>query len=691
MIGSNVSRRQILKITGSGTVSISQSGLIRERSEKSDQSEIEDWYDLNAVRNNLSGEYILNNDLDAATSGYSELVANPENGWEPIGTSGAFNDLTDAFRGRFDGNGNSISDLSISRPDENFVGLFGGIDTATITNLQLNSVSIEGSNRVGGIAGANSSLSDSEGGRLTGISVSGDILGEGRVGGIIGQLNSHRIEQSEVDVKITGEDSAGAIAGKTQGGNIVDSTAQGTVTGSQNQSYAIGALVGRHNFGKLINSHYNIENLSVYGEKIVDAGALFPSQYQRWVNNNRKLSLSESELLTESDDGYVEISDVEQLREALGFFGKEEFSWRLTSNIDLTDSDPDLFIPYLLGELDGNDHTIILDISGHIGRTGAVGHNVGGIVKNLNIEGRIRGRLPDNGRSRFVGALVGKNSGSVKGCTASAEVIGSTGVGGLVGGNARGVTITSSDGQISNSYANGTVDGDFSIGGLVGRNYETTSVVRSTAETEVNGRETIGGLVGENGGEIRSSAAKGQVVGEQMYTNAAAGGLVGENIEDGVITTSFVTGSVRGQAVEGEPITGGLIGRTLPGSEATDVYWDIETAGQSEAIGDEADDASNSITSLVTSKMKGASAETNMESLNFEDTWATIENPPGYPVLQWQTDSNKKSVEDYADDNSGVVTGAGLASAFNDWQSGEIGPSLLAGVFEAWQSGEPVD
>jgi len=42
---------------------------------------IRDWYDLDAVRNNLGGTYVLMNDLDSTTAGYAEL-AGIESGFE---------------------------------------------------------------------------------------------------------------------------------------------------------------------------------------------------------------------------------------------------------------------------------------------------------------------------------------------------------------------------------------------------------------------------------------------------------------------------------------------------------------------------------------------------------------------------------------------------------------------------------
>ena len=50
--------------------------------------QIRDWHDLDAVRDNLDGNFILMNHLDSTTAGYAELAsptANDGKGWQPIG------------------------------------------------------------------------------------------------------------------------------------------------------------------------------------------------------------------------------------------------------------------------------------------------------------------------------------------------------------------------------------------------------------------------------------------------------------------------------------------------------------------------------------------------------------------------------------------------------------------------------
>ena len=62
-----------------------------EEEEEEQAKEIQTWNDLDAIRNNLDGDYVLMNDLECA--------ANSGRGWQPIGTS------TNPFTGTFDGQG----------------------------------------------------------------------------------------------------------------------------------------------------------------------------------------------------------------------------------------------------------------------------------------------------------------------------------------------------------------------------------------------------------------------------------------------------------------------------------------------------------------------------------------------------------------------------------------------------------
>lgn len=79
--------------------------------------------DLDNIRNNLSGNYILMNDIDFSADDFSEAgqFYNDGKGWSSIGNSET------PFTGTFDGNGYCINGLSISGgiTESMYVGLFG--------------------------------------------------------------------------------------------------------------------------------------------------------------------------------------------------------------------------------------------------------------------------------------------------------------------------------------------------------------------------------------------------------------------------------------------------------------------------------------------------------------------------------------------------------------------------------------
>jgi len=71
-------------------------------------------------------------------------------------------------------------------------------------------------------------------------------------------------------------------------------------------------------------------------------------------------------------------------------------------------------------------------------------------------------------------------------------------------------------------------------------------------------------------------------------------------------------------------------------------YWDTESTGQQEGVG-EADNEPNEVVGLVTAEMQGKAAAQNMDTLDFDETWFTVEEgdtfnqtvtDDGYPILQ---------------------------------------------------------
>jgi hypothetical protein len=110
-------------------------------------TEIQTCAQLQAMENDLSGDYRLAQDVDC-------LNFDPDadgKGFRPVGVGGW---VYTPFEGHFDGNGHIIRNLTINRPLEDSVGLFGLAGAAVIERVGLEDVSIVGYEAVGAVVGA---------------------------------------------------------------------------------------------------------------------------------------------------------------------------------------------------------------------------------------------------------------------------------------------------------------------------------------------------------------------------------------------------------------------------------------------------------------------------------------------------------------------------------------------------------
>jgi hypothetical protein len=203
--------------------------------------EIWDWYDLDAIRDNLDGNHTLMNDLDFTTAGYMELasqIAKEGKGWQPIGSTA----VNDAFVGSFDGQGYEICDLFINRPDQSDVGLFGVVETGgIIENVGVVNGNITGYEAVGSLVGYNQ-------GTVRNSYAHGNVTGDLDVGSLVG-VNDGTVSNSYSSGSVTGRDGVGGLVGKNEG-TVSNSYSIGTVNGND----FIGNLVGV-NGGTVSNSY----------------------------------------------------------------------------------------------------------------------------------------------------------------------------------------------------------------------------------------------------------------------------------------------------------------------------------------------------------------------------------------------------------------------------------------------------
>jgi hypothetical protein len=204
--------------------------------------EIRDWYDLDAVRDNLSGNHTLMNDLNSTTAGYTELAsptANQGKCWEPIGRTG-----TPLFRGTFDGQGYEIRNLFINRPYDGVVGLFGVVARGVVKDIGVVNVTVTGVYWVGGLVGENyyGTVSDSYS--------TGSVIGSTYVGGLVGRNEVGTVSNSYSTGNVTGNAKVGGLVGVNYEGTVSNSYSTGNVTGED----GVGGLVGR-NWGSVSNCH----------------------------------------------------------------------------------------------------------------------------------------------------------------------------------------------------------------------------------------------------------------------------------------------------------------------------------------------------------------------------------------------------------------------------------------------------
>ena len=201
--------------------------------ETSENLEIRDWYDLDAIGDNLDGEYILMNDLDSNTDGYTELAsptANDGKGWEPIGTE------LYPFTGSFNGQGYETRDLFINRSDEDDVGLFGVVaGEGVVENIGVVNATVTGFIGVGSLVAVNDgTVSDSY--------ATGSVSGEWNAGGLVGR-NYGTVSNSY---------STGSVMGDVYVGGLM-----GVNDGTVSNSYAAGSVSGSIDAGGLVGANYD--------------------------------------------------------------------------------------------------------------------------------------------------------------------------------------------------------------------------------------------------------------------------------------------------------------------------------------------------------------------------------------------------------------------------------------------------
>jgi PKD repeat protein len=609
---------------------------------------IEDVWDLQNISLDLDAYYELGDDINASVTRTWKSGPGNRSGFVPIGE----------FKGSLHGRGFNITGLFINRSATSFVGLFGSLGgNGFVKDLHLEDIDIRGEYSVGGLAGLNrGAVSDCVvQGSVIGRMMVGGIVGENRqklsncvfngkvvgvdmVGGIVGYLGDYRafVEECHSIANVTGRDRVGGIVG--EGWAVRLCYFNGSVNGTTN----VGGIVG---VGLISNSHYNVDDVSINGGHYLTLGGMFKDQYSDWISHDLSLDIVDYNSSIVPCEGYYRISDVQGIKDLIGFSDLKGVRVRLTSDIDLTNN-PDLFIPMFSGaEIDGDNHTITdLNINTSFSSfIGLIGYCNGGIINNINLV-----NASINGCS-YLGVIAGWIYGRISNCTASGTVNGDNYIGGLVG-------------FLAGYYLNNPI-------------HLTASIDNCSCDVDVVGGESVGGCGGYLSGDVRNCYSHGDVSGDTMV-----GGFVGRKFY-GMMRYCYSTGRVQGEP----PSIGGFFGIWSSGW-IYDCFFDNFTSGKN---------ASYNPKGVNTTVMKTRSTFANA-GWDFNKTWAIVEGKT-YPFFRKFDRIPPIAIagSDQSVDEDKVITFNGSRSSDDIgidryiWSFDDNGPVDISGVTASYVFDDP--
>lgn len=345
---------------------------------------------LQNIQDNLVGHFALIANINASET----ATWNGGEGFEPIGNE------DDPFTGTLDGRDHRIQSLTIHRPTEKHVGLFGvlGVEIppgaespdelvfGTVENLELSSVNVRGETQVGALAGQSQGL-------IRNVTVTGEVEAtNGIVGGLVGRIYENYAEtavydaHAEVDV-VGGTSSVGGLVGEHSSAGAIDSSSSaGTVSGKG----STGGLIGQTNSANVYNSHSTAD---VQGNGLGVGGLVGQNSYNTLTHSWSSGTVTNAKdytggLLGENNSGKVHYaystSDVTGENTTGGLVGRN-----YNSNADIRNA-------YALGDVQGANKVggLIGSTFKAIERTFSAGkvfgdNDVGGLVGAIDFDGDV--------------------------------------------------------------------------------------------------------------------------------------------------------------------------------------------------------------------------------------------------------------------------------------------------------------
>ena len=395
--------------------------------------------------------------------------------WIPIGGNASENGAsTHQFSGTFDGGGHCIRNLTVSAGNY-YVGFFGDVKNTTILDLGIESGSILGESRVGGIAGA-----IRNGVTIRGCYNKAAVCGRTFMGGIVGMIGGK-------DCLVTSCYNTGNIQNEDHGAGIVGYLSSGAMDVQISYSYNAGLCgsgileVAHEEASGIVDHCYTIDTAEIVRTPqsvlVSSSAKLSPSDLRQsaeslgtafaedYFTKNRIYPVlawenGDRDTLLPSENGVYLIKDPYQLR-LLSYMVRKGHSFagetvRLTADLDLQN---ELWLPiggmdeggkYVFsGSFDGNGHSIRnLNVwEKGLNYGGLFGIISGGSVSHLGIDSGIVVAL--NYAAPLAARL--ENAGILKGCYNRAMVYADGCTGGLAG------VISNPDSVIESCYNTGEI------------------------------------------------------------------------------------------------------------------------------------------------------------------------------------------------------------------------------------------
>lgn len=547
--------------TKAGTLGIQATDLAGNAKSVQDYMLVHDVYELQAMKNNLNGKYMLAKEIDASVT----KDWNSDLGFKPL----------NGFKGNVDGVGNSIKNLNINRKTTENVALFGWVQDATLKNFGLFNADVSGGKWTAGIAGelyGNTVIENvwNKNGKVTG---DGDY-----VGGIVGECKQtssvkNALNSSTVTNKGTASGKGsytGGIAGYNSG--VLDDVSNtGNVTGNY---YYTGGVVGRNE------------------------GTVKNSLNKGFVNSNSYYTGGIAGMNRNVISNVVNSGNVKSLKGYIG--GIIGYNWASAADASVTVSNASNkgtvegsgnYVGGIIGynHAQGNKSIITLENlvnTGNITNISTSGGYVGGIVGYNYAQGNGSEMSITNssnsgavtGNGEYIGGIIGqinaKQSGTlvkVSNSENTGKVYGKNGYVGGIAGAAEGYSLTDTPNiNITNIKNEGEItSSNNDVGGCLG-SFNEVYIENSENVGDVKGLNSVGGIAGSMGiGTITKSVNSGTVT--STYTGASSdygsGGIVGSILLSGsglikAINKANISETYNKGAVNGRKNTGGIVGYT---------------------------------------------------------------------------------------------------------------------------------